>query len=48
MKKNYLFNLAYQMLMIIIPLITTPYISRIIEPDGIGAYSFSLSIVTYF
>lgn len=30
------------------PLITTPYISRVIGSDGVGIYSFTNSIVTYF
>lgn len=45
---NYLYNIAFQILNIIIPIITTPYVSRILQPDGIGAYSFTFSIVTYF
>lgn len=47
-KNNYLYNIAFQILNIIIPIITTPYVSRVLEPDGIGAYSFTFSIVTYF
>ena len=45
---NYIFNLLYQILVIILPLITTPYVSRILGPDGIGTYSYTTSIVTYF
>lgn len=48
LKHNYLMNLAYQILSIVVPIITTPYVSRVLTPDGIGAYSYSLSIVTYF
>ncbi len=47
-KKNYLFNLSYQILSILTPLITTPYVSRILGADGIGQYSFASSIVSYF
>ena len=46
--KNYIFNLCYQVLIIIIPLITTPYISRVLGANGIGVYSYTYSIVTYF
>ena len=46
--KNYAFNLAYQILAIIIPLITTPYLSRVLGPENIGIYSYTLSITTYF
>lgn len=47
-KKNYFYNLAYQILVIISPLITTPYLSRVLQPEGIGIYSFTNSIVSYF
>ncbi len=47
-KRNYLYNLFYQLLTYMVPLITTPYLSRVLGPDGIGTVSFSESIVTYF
>lgn len=47
-KKNYIYNLAYQILAMLAPLITTPYISRILGAKNIGIYSYTLSIVTYF
>ena len=47
-KKNYVYNLAYQILLIITPLITTPYISRVLGADGVGIYSYTNSIVSYF
>lgn len=46
--RNYIFNLIYQIFLIIIPIITTPYISRVLFSDGVGKYSFSASIVNYF
>ncbi len=47
-KKNYIYNLLYQVFLFIVPLATTPYISRVIGPSGIGQYSFSYSITSYF
>lgn len=47
-KKNYLYNLSYQILVLLAPLVTTPYVSRVLGADGIGTYSFAFSIVTYF
>ena len=47
-KKNYLFNLLYQLFLLITPLVTAPYISRILGSSGIGKYSFSFSMATYF
>ena len=47
-RKNYLYNLFYQMFLIIVPILVTPYIARILGEDGSGQYSFSYSILTYF
>ena len=46
--KNYLYNLAYQLLTILLPLITTPYLSRVLGVEPIGIYGYTVSIVTYF
>lgn len=46
--RNYIFNLIYQMLFILLPLVTTPYLSRVLNSDGIGIFSYTLSIVTFF
>lgn len=47
-KKNYVYNTLYQVLTLIIPFITTPYLSRVLGSNGIGIYSFTNSIVAYF
>lgn len=47
-KKNFSLSLAYQILTLITPFITTPYISRVLEPDGIGITSYTGSVVTMF
>lgn len=46
--KNYIYNLIYQILIIILPLITAPYVSRILGPEKIGIYGYTLSISAYF
>ena len=46
--KNYIYNLIYQILVIVLPLITTPYISGVLGAEKIGIYSFTTSIATYF
>lgn len=46
--KNYIYNLTYQILIILLPIITTPYLSRVLGAENIGIYSYTLSIVTYF
>ena len=46
--KNYLYNLTFQVLTVILPLVTAPYVSRVLGAERIGIYSYTLSIVTYF
>ena len=48
MKKNLIYNIAYQILILIIPLITTPYVSRVLGAEGVGIYSYTYSIAYYF
>ncbi len=47
-KKNYIYNLIYQILVVIIPLITAPYLARVLGVEGVGIYSYTLSNVSYF
>lgn len=47
-KKNYAYNLSYQILNLLTPFITTPYVSRVLGADGIGIYSYTTSIMAYF
>lgn len=47
-KKNYFYNLFYQVLVILLPIFSTPYLSRTLGADGIGTYSYTISISTYF
>lgn len=47
-KKNFIYNSLYQILLLIVPLITTPYLSRVLGAGGIGRYSYAFSISYYF
>lgn len=47
-KKNYIYNMFFEVLKIVLPLITTPYLSRVLGAENIGIYSYTLSITTYF
>lgn len=47
-KKNYFYNILINFTGIIIPLITFPYITRILGPENIGKVNFTNSIVDYF
>ncbi len=47
-KKNTIFNMIKTIATIIFPLITFPYISRVLQPENVGKINFGLSIVSYF
>ena len=47
-KKNFFYQMIYQVLIIILPFITSPYIARVIGANGLGTYSYSYSIAYYF
>lgn len=46
--KNYAYNFSYQLLVIILPILTTPYVTRIFSSEDLGTYGYFNSIVTYF
>ena len=48
LKKNAVLNVIKTMMGIIFPIITFPYASRILLPEGIGKVNFANSIVSYF
>jgi len=48
LKKLFGFDLISQIVSYLTPILTAPYVSRILQPNGIGQYSFANSIVSYF
>ena len=46
-KKNYIYSLFFQTLTLVIPLITTPYVSRVLGAEGIGAISYTQNNISY-
>lgn len=46
--KNYVYNLIYEIITLLVPLVTTPYISRVLGAEGIGTYSFTYNNAAYF
>lgn len=46
--KNFIYNTAYQILGLIAPLITTPYVSRVLGVTNIGIYQYVQSVASYF
>jgi len=47
-KKNFIMNAILTMSQFIFPLITFPYVSRILLPVGTGKVSFATSLISYF
>ena len=47
-KKNFIMNVILTASSLIFPLITFPYVSRILLPEGTGRVAFVLSIISYF
>lgn len=47
-RRNYIYNLIYQIFLILVPTVITPYVARVLGDDGSGQYSFCYSLVTYF
>lgn len=46
--KNFLYNLSYQILVLILPLITVPYVSKVLGAKGVGDYAFTYANTQYF
>ncbi len=46
--KNYLYNVLYQVFILLTPLITTPYIAKVLGPTMVGINDFSGNIVQWF
>lgn len=46
--KNYAYNVIYQIVILIVPLITVPYISRVLGSEGVGINAYTNSIIQYF
>ncbi len=47
-KKNLIYNMTYQIFVMILPFITAPYLSRVIGAKGVGTYSYLFSVAMYF
>ena len=47
-KKNATYNLVKIIFSIAFPLLTTPYVLRILQPENFGKVNFTLSVISYF
>lgn len=48
LKSNLFYNMTYQVLILFVPFVTMPYISRVLGPNGVGTYSVTTAIAKYF
>lgn len=46
--KNFLYNASYQIFLLLVPLLTTPYLARVLGPHGVGINSYTNSVMQYF
>lgn len=46
--ENLFYNMLYQVLATVLPIVTTPYISRTLGLSAVGVHSYTESLVTYF
>lgn len=47
-KLNFIYGLFNKVVAVLVPLLITPYLARILEPDGTGVISFVSSVSSYF
>lgn len=48
LRVNVIFSFLNALVTLLFPLITYPYVSRVLAPEGIGAYNIAYSIMSYF
>lgn len=48
LKSNVIFSAIFQLLFFIAPMITTPYVARIFNPEALGIYATTFSLATLF
>lgn len=47
-KKNFIFQILYQVIILVIPLIVSPYLTRTLGDTALGVYSYTYSVAYYF
>lgn len=47
-KRNFLYNILLNISKVIFPLITAPYVSRVLEPNGVGLFNFANTYANWF
>ena len=47
-KKNFFYQCIYEILIILLPLLTSPYLARVLGAEQVGIYSYTYSIAYFF
>ncbi len=47
-KKNYIYQFLYQALILMVPMVVSPYVSRVLGNTALGVYNYTNSIAYYF
>lgn len=47
-KKNFAYQMIYEVFILLLPFLTSPYIARVIGAKGLGIYSYSYAVANYF
>lgn len=47
-KRNFIYNIILNISQVLFPLVTAPYVSRVLEPDGLGLFNFAQTLAYYF
>lgn len=45
---NFLYQVSYQLMIIILPILTIPIVSRALGPEGVGTWNYIQSVMNYF
>ena len=48
LRKNYLYTVVVQLVSMLSPLVTAPYVARVLGSDGVGTFSYVQSVATVF
>ncbi|MDK1717140.1 polysaccharide biosynthesis C-terminal domain-containing protein [Dellaglioa algida] len=48
LKKNFTYNVIYQALIVVFPIVITPYVSRVLGVSNLGVYGYTSAIAAYF
>ena len=46
--KNYIYSCLYQILLIILPIVTAPYLTRVLGAESLGEYTYTNTVAYYF